>query len=175
MGDYAPAVRRGIFSRRYRLRSKWELQAPVLDVFDALSRPIDYPKWWPQFRDVRRIDDLRYWMVVRAFLPYYLTYLMEAEIADSARGVLQARTDGDIVGRIRWQIDAGSRGTVAYLEERVEMQVDLLNLVAPVARVAFETNHRLMMRDGLLGLRAYLADRTPAEESERVRRWRHEL
>lgn len=105
------------------------------------------------------MDEQRHWTLVRSFLPYDIAYLLTAEIADRARGLLQAAVDGDIVGRIRWQIDPGRYGTVAYFEERVETQVDLLNLLAPIAWLAFEANHRVMMRDGLVGLKAFLGAR----------------
>jgi hypothetical protein len=44
-----------------------------------------------------------------------------------------------------------------YFRQRVETRSELLNLLAPVARLAFEANHQIMMRDGLVGLKAYLA------------------
>ena len=106
------------------------------------------------------MDERRHWTLVRSFLPYDIAYLLTAEIADRGRGVLQGEVDGDIVGRIRWQIDPGRRGTVAHFEQRVETQVDLLNLLAPFAWLAFEANHRVMMRDGLVGLKAFLGARS---------------
>jgi hypothetical protein len=109
---------------------------------------------------VRKVDDRRHWTLVRSFLPYDIAYLLTAEIADRGRGVLQGEVDGDIVGRIRWQIDPGRHGTVAHFEQRVETQVDLLNVLAPFARLAFEANHRVMMRDGLVGLKAFLGARS---------------
>jgi Polyketide cyclase / dehydrase and lipid transport len=145
---------------RYRFRSTWHVTSPPADVYDVLSQPADYPLWWPQFREVRKVDDRRHWTLVRSFLPYDIAYLLTAEIADRGRGVLQGEVDGDIVGRIRWQIDPGRYGTVAYFEERVETQIDLLNLLAPFARLAFEANHRVMMRDGLVGLKAFLGARS---------------
>jgi hypothetical protein len=101
----------------------------------------------------------RHWTIVRSFLPYEINYVLVPEIADRGHGLLQARVDGDIVGRIRWQIDPHRSGSIAHFEERVETQVDLLNLLAPLARLAFEANHQVMMRDGLIGLKAYLGAR----------------
>jgi hypothetical protein len=71
--------------------------------------------------------------------------------------VLQASVDGDIVGGIRWDIHPSPSGAVVYFEERVETTLDLLNVLAPAARWAFTWNHTTMMREGLIGLRAYLA------------------
>ena len=148
------------YATRYRFRNRWQVVAPPHEVYAALARPTDYPSWWRQVREARAIDDLHCWMVVRSFLPYAIAYVLTAEIADPAAGLLQARVDGDIVGRIRWQIDPGGMGSIVQFEEKVRTQIDLLTVLTPFGRLAFEANHRLMMRDGLLGLNAYLSGRS---------------
>lgn len=145
------------FRPRYAFRSRWEVPASQRHVYEALSELEDYPIWWRQFRVVNELPDGSYWMVVRSFLPYRISYTLTTKKSDPARGVLHATVNGDIVGGIRWDIHPSPWGSVAYFEERVETTLDLLNLLAPWARWAFEWNHRAMMRDGLLGLRAYLA------------------
>jgi hypothetical protein len=148
------------YSARYRFRNRWRVLAPPREVFAALAQPADYPSWWPQFREARAIDDVHYWMVVRSFLPYSIAYVLTAEIADPAAGLLQARVDGDIVGRIRWNIDPGGNGSIVHFEEKVRTQIDLWTALTPLSRLAFDANHRLMMRDGLVGLNAYLSGRS---------------
>ena len=128
-------------------------------MYDVLEDYPNYPAWWQQFQKVREVRRLRHWTVVRSFLPYEITYVLTPEIADKGRGLLQAKVDGDIVGHIRWQVDPHTAGSIAYFEERVETQLDLLNAVTPIARLAFEANHQVMMRDGLIGLKAYLGAR----------------
>jgi polyketide cyclase/dehydrase/lipid transport protein len=171
---YAQAAEVPSYAERYRFRNRWRVVAPPRDVYAALARPADYPGWWPQVREARAIDDLHYWMVVRSFLPYSIAYVLTPEIADPAAGLLQARVDGDIVGRIRWQIDPGGAGSIVHFEEKVRTQIDLLTVLTPFGRLAFDANHRLMMRDGLLGLNAYLSGRSlyfgPA-----ARPWRHRV
>jgi uncharacterized protein YndB with AHSA1/START domain len=145
---------------RYRFRSRWEFNASPADVYRALYDLVRYPSWWPEFRQVDRIDDGHHRMVVRAFLPYEIAYLLTREIADASRGVLQGRVDGDIEGRIRWDITPTASGCTVYFAQKVETRSDLLNLLAPIARLAFEANHQIMMRDGFVGLKAYLAGTT---------------
>jgi hypothetical protein len=145
------------FRPRYVFRSRWEVPALQRDVYDALSKVEGYPTWWRQFRVVNKVADGTYWMVVRSFLPYRITYTLTTQKTDPARGVLQASVDGDIVGGIRWDIHPSPSGAVVYFEERVETTLDLLNVLAPAARWAFTWNHTTMMREGLIGLRAYLA------------------
>jgi hypothetical protein len=154
---------------RYLFRSRWELSSRPDDVHEALRDVLRYPLWWPEFRDVRRIDDDTHWMVVRSFLPYTISYTL-TQVPTQERGVLEARVHGDIDGRIRWRVTTlddrrplakrqGPTRTIVSFEERVVTQEALLNLLAPFARWAFEMNHRLMMRDGLHGLVAFLAGR----------------
>lgn len=145
---------------RYRFGSRWELKASAADVYWALYDLPAYPTWWPQFIAVRSIDPRHHFMVVRSFLPYRIQYTLTREVADVARGVLQGHVDGDIVGRIRWDIVPSPSGSVVYFAEKVETQSELLNMLAPIARLAFGANHEVMMRDGFIGLRAYLAART---------------
>ena len=159
------------FVQRYRFRSTWRIAAPVQDVYSALSVPVDYPRWWPQVREVRMVDPEHHWMVVRSFLPYDLTYMLTAEIADPANGILQGHVDGDIIGRVRWQIDPGSSGCEVRFEERVRVQVDLLNVLTPIARIWFDANHRLMMRDGLIGLRGYIGAGSLPADAHDSQRW----
>ncbi|HEV8669841.1 MAG TPA: SRPBCC family protein [Candidatus Limnocylindria bacterium] len=161
------------FSQRYRFRNRWRVWALPREVYTALARPADYPRWWPQFREARMIDDRHYWMVVRSFLPYSIAYMLTAEITDRAAGLLQARVDGDIVGRIRWQIDPGGAGSIVRFEEKVRTQVDLFSALTPFGRMAIEANHRLMMRDGLVGLNAFLAARSLAGGPADPQQWRH--
>jgi hypothetical protein len=133
------------------------MRASPADVYRALYDLVRYPTWWPQFREVQRIDRDHHRMVVRSFLPYQIAYLLTREVADPARGILEGRVDGDIEGRIRWDIKPTQSGSVVHFVQKVETRSDLLNLLAPIARLAFEANHQIMMRDGFVGLKAYLA------------------
>jgi uncharacterized protein YndB with AHSA1/START domain len=174
MRDTLMAAEMPSFAQRYQFRNRWRVAAPPRAVFAALARPADYPVWWPQVREARPIDDLHYWMLVRSLLPYSIGYVLTPEITDPGAGLLQARVDGDIVGRIRWQIDQGGSGSIVHFEEKVRTQSDLLTLVAPFARLAVDENHRLMMRDGLVGLNAFLAARSPSYPLG-IQRWRQRL
>lgn len=141
---------------QYHFTSTWTIPSAPLDVYRALEALSDYPSWWPQFRSVGKINDGQYRMTVRSFLPYNIDYVLSREIADQGTGLLQGWATGDIVGRIRWEIRGGAAGTIVSFDEDVVTALPLLNLLAPIARPAFELNHRLMMHDGRVGLTAYL-------------------
>lgn len=144
------------------------MAAPA-DIYAALYRVRSYPRWWPEFREVTPVGPGRHRMIVRSFLPYRIRYVLTEEIADEANGVLEGTVDGDIVGRIGWKIDPAPGGSIVRFREVVETRLDVLNLLAPVARWAFEGNHQLMMRDGLVGLKAFIAGASPVRQAPPAR------
>jgi hypothetical protein len=147
------------FAPRYLFRSRWELQLPARNVYDSLYALVRYPEWWPQFREVTKLDEDRYRMVVRSFLPYEISYILSRDVADAGLGTLRGKVDGDIAGDIEWRINPSPTGCVVYFQEDVVTHLDLLNLLAPIARWAFEINHQVMMNSGRVGLRAYISGR----------------
>ncbi|MEU8578544.1 SRPBCC family protein [Streptomyces asoensis] len=141
---------------RYRFRSLWALPAPPDRVYDALERVDAYPRWWPQVREVRRIDDTTGVLRIRSLLPYDLTFTAREVRRDASAGILQSAFSGDIDGWARWTVTADGPGTLARYDQVVEVRKPLLRLLAVPGRPAFRLNHRLMMRAGRRGLTAYL-------------------
>jgi len=141
----------------YQFRSEWRLSAPHADVFRALAELDDLPTWWPEVRTVHWISTEARRLVCRSLLPYDLTFAVRQPRRDRHAGILEARLDGDLEGTSRWTITASSAGTLAVFDEAVIVNKRLLRRLAPIARMAFAGNHRLMMSHGRRGLTAYLA------------------
>ncbi|MFF5102702.1 SRPBCC family protein [Streptomyces sp. NPDC000134] len=141
----------------YRFRSLWALPAPVPVVYRALERVEDYPRWWPQVREVTRLDDTTGTLRIRALLPYDLTQTVREERRDPAAGVLQAALTGDIEGWARWTLTPRGTGTLVRYHQEVDVRKPLLRRFAVPGRVLFRANHTLMMRAGRRGLAAHLA------------------
>jgi uncharacterized protein YndB with AHSA1/START domain len=150
----------------YRFVSTWELDAPPDVVYSVLQNTEDYPKWWPEVRRVRRIDDRRAEMAVRSLLPYDLVFVTEESRQDPEARVLEAAMAGDLGGFSRWTLAPAGLGTRAVFEEDVIAHKALLRRLALVARPAFRANHTLMMRHGREGLRTYLAGYRAATRPE---------
>ncbi|MEU1052883.1 SRPBCC family protein [Streptomyces sp. NPDC005876] len=141
----------------YRFRSLWALPAPVPVVYRALERVEDYPRWWPQVREVTRLDDTTGTLRIRALLPYDLTQTVREERRDPAAGVLQAALTGDIEGWARWTLTPRGTGALVRYDQEVDVRKPLLRRFAVPGRVFFRANHTLMMRAGRRGLAAHLA------------------
>jgi uncharacterized protein YndB with AHSA1/START domain len=140
----------------YRFRSVWTLPASPADVYDALERLEDYPRWWPQVRHVTRLRDDAAKLVCRSALPYDLRFTTTQAVRDPVNRVLEASMAGDLEGFSRWTIAEDSQGTRATFEEQVLATKALLQRLDLIARPVFRANHAFMMHQGERGLRTYL-------------------
>ncbi|MCC9306438.1 SRPBCC family protein [Kitasatospora sp. RB6PN24] len=144
-------------SNRYRLVSVWQLPAPRHGVYQALRDVPEYPLWWPQVREVRRLDDRTGRLRIRSALPYQLLVTVRERRQDEAAGVLEAELAGDLVGWSRWTVDPdGPAASRAVFEQEVRPGKPLMRWLALPGRPLFLANHALMMRAGERGLRRRL-------------------
>ncbi|MFE7032284.1 SRPBCC family protein [Streptomyces sp. NPDC057621] len=144
----------------YRFRSLWILAAPPDDVYAALADPERYPRWWPQVREVTRVDESKGVIRIRSVLPYDLVLTAREVRRDRAAGVLEIAMTGDMDGWARWTVTADGTddgpGTRAQYDQEVHVTKPLLRRFAVPGRPVFRANHALMMRAGRRGLAAHL-------------------
>ncbi|MFD5326942.1 SRPBCC family protein [Streptomyces sp. NPDC127092] len=146
---------------RYRFRSVWRLPAPPDAVYAVLERAEDYPRWWPQVREVVAVDDRTGTARFRSVLPYELVVATEVLRRDPAARVLEVGMRGDLDGWARWTLAAEGAGTRALYEQEVEVRSPLMRALAVPGRPLFRANHALMMRGGRRGLAAHLRASPP--------------
>ncbi|MEU3660809.1 SRPBCC family protein [Streptomyces sp. NPDC032940] len=141
----------------YVFRSRWALPAPAAVVYRELERLEDYPRWWPQVREVTRLDSTAGIVRIRSLLPYDLTQTVRELRRDPAAGVLEVSFSGDMEGWARWTVAPdGTGGTSVRYDQEVDVHKPLLRRLAVPGRPLFRANHRLMMRAGRRGLAARL-------------------
>jgi hypothetical protein len=143
--------------RHYRFQSVWDLEAAPEVTYDVLRDIGTYTAWWPEIRDVWRIDDDTADVRARSFLPYDLRFTMTRSRDDRDAGVLEVSMVGELEGFSRFTITGVPTGSRVVFAEQVVTNKALLNWLAPIARPGFRFNHTLMMRHGLAGLKTYLA------------------
>ncbi|MEN8652860.1 SRPBCC family protein [Streptomyces sp. 21So2-11] len=141
----------------YRFRTVWDLPAPPAAVYAVLERADEYPLWWPQVRQVTRIDEHTGTARFRSLLPYDFVVTATERRRDPAAGVLEAAMTGDLEGWARWTVTAHGAGTRAIYDQEVEVRKPLVRRLAVPGRPFFVANHALMMRGGRRGLAALLA------------------
>ncbi|MCT2545202.1 SRPBCC family protein [Streptomyces atratus] len=140
----------------YRFVSIWDLPAPPDAVYEILERADDYPRWWPQVREVASVDGTTGTTRIRSLLPYDLVLTVRERRRDPRARVIEATLSGDLDGWIRWTVGPHDGGSRAVYEQEVEVRRRLMRLLAVPGRPVFRANHALMMRAGRRGLAARL-------------------
>jgi hypothetical protein len=144
-------------AHRYVFRSEWRLRAHRDEVYEALRDVESYPRWWPQIRAGRRIDDTSGEITCRSLLPYDLVFEIHREVEDPTEGILRGRLHGDLAGTSQWTIRTNGGGSVAVFDEDVVVGKSSVRSAGRFVRPALRFNHDLMMRSGERGLRGYLS------------------
>ncbi len=125
-------------------------------MYAALAYVEGYERWWPQVREIRRIDSDSGRVRIRSLLPYTLDLVLARAVQDEARGILRVDVGGDLQGWCAWQFTAERAGTLARFSQEVEVTVPLLQRAPFAIRPLLRGNHAHMMRSGERGLRRYL-------------------
>jgi uncharacterized protein YndB with AHSA1/START domain len=143
-------------STAYRFDEEWHLRASREQVYATLADVEGYEHWWPQVREIHRIDVDSGRVRIRSLLPYTLDLVLARDVADEARGILRVDITGDLRGWCAWQLTADRGGTRARFSQEVEVTVPLLQRVPFAIRPLLRGNHAHMMRSGERGLRRHL-------------------
>lgn len=146
----------------FHLVTRWHLDAPIERVWNALSRPGEWPSWWNYVRAVTLVekgDDeglgalRRYTWSSR--LPYRLSFLMRTTVLQ--RPVLmEGEASGDLNGHGRWQLEAQGDTTRVRYDWTVAVDKPWMRLFAPLLAPVFAWNHDQVMREGGYGLAQHL-------------------
>ena len=141
----------------YRFRDVWSVAANTALVFDTLVDLLNWPRWWPDVRAVRQVDDDTAELTCRAVLPYALTFRVHRAAQNADAGLLRVDMTGDLDGYCEAVVHRGDHGSRLAIDQRVAVTKPLLRALAPIARPFFTANHAAMMRRGQRGLRGYLS------------------
>jgi carbon monoxide dehydrogenase subunit G len=168
----------------YHYVSTWQLQAPIEQVWAAISELERLPAWYPAAQEVQTLapgDDqgvgarVRY--VIKGRLPMRLAFEATITKVDPPREA-ELRAEGELAGTGRWLLDQqGEVTTVRYLWD-VRTTRPWMSLVAPVARPLFTWNSKGVLLGAGEGLARFLevplvrAEFTaPARPGARLLRW----
>ena len=135
----------------------WHLHAPGGQVYAALADIEGYLSWWPQVRQIQRIDARTARVRIRSLLPYTLDLVLHRVVQDKAHGLLRVDIEGDLQGWCAWQISAEGAGTRAEFSQEVDVTVSMLKRAPQATRPLLRGNHAYMMRSGERGLVSHLS------------------
>jgi uncharacterized protein YndB with AHSA1/START domain len=146
----------------YALTTRWLLDAPIERVWDALTAPEQWPRWW---RYVEAVDLLapgdehgvgavrRY--VWSSRLPYRLAFEMTTTALERP-SLIEGRARGELNGIGRWRLAHDAGGVGAQYEWIVTTGKRWMNVLAPLLAPLFAWNHDQVMAEGGRGLARHL-------------------
>jgi uncharacterized protein (DUF2236 family) len=141
----------------YRFNVTWQADRPTDAVYAMLTDLDSYPNWWPDYREMRRIDEDTFEFAMQASLPYKLICTNKFLVREPEKGHFRLSIGGDIVGWIDFVItNEGSGRTRVDITQECRAAKLLLRILAPIGRPAFAYNHGIVMRHGLAGIQSRL-------------------
>jgi uncharacterized protein YndB with AHSA1/START domain len=154
----------------YAFLTTWLLESPREPVWDAIYDQERWPQWW---RGVEEAEEVKVGeengvgtvarMVWKSLLPYRVEFEVTTTRVEHPH-LLEGDAVGELAGVGRWRLYEQDGVTAVLYEWNVATTKAWMNLLAPLARPAFEWNHDWVMRHGgegiadLLGCRLLACD-----------------
>ena len=142
----------------YRFLTTWLLEAEREQVWNAIYDSERWPEWWKGVEEATKLEQGdesgvgqygRY--VWKAYLPYRVEFFIRTTRVERP-GLLEGNATGELAGVGRWRFFEHDGLTAVLYEWNVRTTRAWMNLLAPLARRAFESNHDYVMRNGGEGL-----------------------
>jgi uncharacterized protein YndB with AHSA1/START domain len=149
----------------YRFLTTWLLEAERERVWDAIYESERWPEWWKGVREAEKLEDGdsngvgqygRY--VWRAKLPYRVEFFIRTTRVERPT-LLEGDANGELAGVGRWHLFEQNGLTAVLYDWNVRTTKAWMNVLAPLARSAFQSNHDHVMRNGGRGLAELLRTR----------------
>ena len=163
-------------SNEYHFITRWRVQGTAEEVYDLISHPLDYPRWWPsvylQTEELAAGDEhgvgKRVRLHTKGWLPYTLSW--ESSSTESARPQhLAIRAMGDFDGRGIWTLEQDGEHVNVTFDWKLTADKPLLKYLSFLLKPVFSANHRWAMERGRESLELELARRHAQTEQERAR------
>ena len=142
----------------YNFTTVWKLTAPLEMVWKEINEPQDWPLWWKGVEKVTELqpgDKLGVGSVKRftwkSKLPYRLSFDSRVTVVEPMSRI-EGVAFGELDGKGVWTFTFENGYTLARYDWMVKTTKPWMNLLAPIARPAFEWNHNVIMNWGGVGL-----------------------
>ena len=143
----------------YSFVTEWRLEAPIERVFELLHDTTAWPDWWPA---VKAVDEVRpptdrsgvgrvLHYTFKGKLPFTLSFETTVDRVERPT-VLGGRAHGELEGYGLWTLREEDGSTLVHYDWQIRTTRWWMNLLAPIAAGAFNSNHDFVMRDGMNGM-----------------------
>ncbi|GHA19178.1 SRPBCC family protein [Oceanisphaera arctica] len=149
----------------YDFMTRWEMPAPMEEVYRAIGQPLHWPHWWQGLRRVEALGSYNERGTGRVYRYHWrspLGYSLCFDIRVTrlyAPWLIVGQASGDVEGWGCWQLSEAAGITRVRYRWRVRTTRRWMNLTAPLARPLFVWSHDAMMHNGALGLSRWLQAR----------------
>ena len=161
-------------SNEYRFITRWRVQGTADEVYDLISHPLDFPRWWPSV--YLQTDELdpgdvsgigrRVSLHTKGWLPYTLRW--ESCSTESSKPQrLAISASGDFVGRGVWTLNQDGDFVNLVFDWELTADKPLLRYLSFLLKPLFAANHRWAMARGFESLKLELARRHARTSQER--------
>jgi hypothetical protein len=160
----------------YYFVTRWRVAGRGDEVYALISRPLDYPRWWPSvYLETEEIDPgdasglgRRTRFLTKGWLPYTLRWQSRAiEINRPHRLTIEAT--GDFDGRGIWMIEQHGAFVNMTFDWKLRADKPLLRYLSFLLKPAFAANHRWAMEQGRKSLELEIARRHAKAPQEAAR------
>ena len=154
----------------YSFLTSWLLASPREPVWDAIYESEGWRSWWRGVKSAERLapgDERGVGQVGRYVWRGAIPYPVEFEIRTTRvepPALLEGEASGGLEGVGRWRLFEDAGVTAVLYEWNVSTTKRWMNLIAPLARPAFEWNHDWVMRNGGQGIAELLGCRLLATD-----------
>jgi hypothetical protein len=143
---------------KYVFITRWQLKAPIGEVWDTIYNSLEWPQWWKGVvavnelapGDDKGINGIREY-TWKSILPYKLRFasrLIERE--DHKR--LYGLASGELEGEGTWHFFEKDGVTYLQCDWRVSTKKKWMNKLAFCLKPLFRYNHKVVMKWGAKGL-----------------------
>ncbi len=143
---------------QYAFITRWQIKAPLSEVWDAIHSSLDWPVWWKGVIKVRELEKgdtdgvggVREY-TWRSILPYQLAFnmrLTELEKYKRMKGI----AFGELEGEGEWFFEEKDGITFIHYYWTVFTNKAWMNYLAFMLKPAFNYNHDVVMSWGAKGL-----------------------
>jgi hypothetical protein len=149
-------------SNQYHLTTRYQLDAPIGLIWDAILHAEAWPSWWIGVERVVTLEHgdpsglgARRRCTCKSFLPYRLTFVTRVTRIEPLR-LLEGRVDGELEGVGCCRLERSDALTLVRYDWQVRTTRWWMNLFGPLAKPLFLWNHDAIMRAGGIGLARHL-------------------
>jgi len=143
----------------YHFITHWRVEGSAQAVWDLISNPQDFPRWWPEvYLEVNELEPgepggvgRRFRLHTKGRLPYTLRWESRTVDTQPPRR-LEIRATGDFEGRGVWTLEQNGGFVEVEFDWNLTAEKPLIRYLSFLLKPIFSANHRWAMAKGEEGL-----------------------